>query len=496
MPNPLESDWKSILENEESLDPPDWSVAEKFGQRLVSDMVNYLKGIRDQPVWNKPSVELKEVAKSPWLDEPTELSEVYQSFEDVILPFPKGNIHPRFWSWVQGTGSITAAYADFMASIMNSNLAIGDHAGMYIEQQVIDWLNDLMGFPVDSASGILLSGGSMANITGLMIARNHVSPDIRKKGIQSIDKPLVFYASVETHSCQQKAAEALGLGLDSLRKIPVNDAYEMDTDLLVRQIELDIQNGFHPFCIVANVGTVNTGAIDPLDELVAICNKYHLWLHVDGAFGALVKLLPEYHHMIKAMSQADSIAFDLHKWMYLPYEVGCLLVRDKKIHRDAFVMQPNYLISHERGLSAGPDPIGNYGMELSRGFKALKVWFCFQEYGRKKYERLIRQNIAHCLYLADKINAHPQLELMAPVPMNIVCFRYTDKRWNQETLNKVNKEILMQLHERGIATPSYTILHGNYVIRVANVNHRSKKSDFDALVDGVIQIGDTLTRFT
>lgn len=484
-------DWKAVLENEVSLDPEDWEGAKARGRQMLDDLVEYLKHIGDEPVWRQPPREMKDFLHHTLQDSGQDPDLLYAQFKKYILPYPKGNIHPRFWSWVQGTGSLTAVYADMLASAMNSNLAIGDHAAMYVEQQVLDWCKSMLAYPKE-ASGIILSGGSMANITGLTIARNASDERIRSEGVGISGKPLVFYASEETHSCQQKAAEVLGIGSKGLRKIPVDDQYRMRIDLLEKQIEADLKKDCLPFCIVANVGTVNTGAIDPLEEIRQICHHHKIWFHVDGAFGALAKLLPEYQDSLKAMEQADSLAFDLHKWMYLPYEIGCLLVKDRQKHRDAFALQPHYLSSHERGLPAGPDPVGNYGLELSRGFKALKAWFCFQEYGLDKYRQIIRQNIAQCLYLADLVRNSDFLELLAPVPLNIVCFRFKVPGMDEEALNRLNKEILMRLHEEAVATPSYTILKGRYAIRVANVNHRSKKHDFDALVEGVVRIGREL----
>jgi glutamate/tyrosine decarboxylase-like PLP-dependent enzyme len=484
-------DWKKILEEEISLDPINWESAENIGKKMIQDMVSYLSHIREDVPWVKPTNETKEFLKAEWLDEGRALNDIYNDFQHAILPYRKGNIHPRHWSWVEGTGSLTASFADFLGSVMNSNLGIGDHAAMYVEQQVIDWCIKMLGMPA-SSSGILLSGGSMANITGLMVARNAIDPSIRLHGVQAWPKRLLIYSSVEGHSCHQKATEAMGLGASSLRLVPVNTQYEIDVHALQQMIEEDLAAGHQPFCVIGNVGTVNTGAIDDLESIERLCKQYNLWFHIDGAFGALTYLLPEFQALLEPMTRADSVAFDLHKWMYLPYEVGCVLIKDKNKHRDAFALQPSYLLSHERGLSAGPEPIGNFGMELSRGFKALKVWFCFQEYGRKKYEDLIRQNLAHCLYLADKIREEPQLELMAPVPMNIVCFRFNPSSSGSLDLNALNKEILMQLHEKGIATPSYTVLNGKYVIRVAHVNHRSTKRDFDILLDGVLTLGRTL----
>lgn len=486
-------DWESILEEEISLDPENWQQATDIGHQMIENMVYYLQHIAEEPVWRKPPDEMKVFLKKALDDQGRELSALYSEFKQFIAPYPKGNIHPRFWSWVQGTGSLTAVYADMLASMMNSNVAIGDHAAMYVEGQVINWCKSMLGYSEDS-SGILLSGGSMANITGLLIARNSFDPNIRQKGIQVVGKPLVFYASAETHSCQVRAAEIMGLGSDALRKIPVDEHYRMRIDLLKLKIEEDLEAGFIPFAIVANAGTVNTGAIDPMAEIELVCKEYELWFHVDGAFGALAKLIPEYEVELKSIESADSLAFDLHKWMYLPYEIGCLLVKDPVKHRAAFALQPNYLLSHERGLPAGPDPISNYGMELSRGFKALKAWFCFQQYGLDKYRNLIRQNIAQCQYLENLIAHSNELELLAPVSLNIVCFRFTYPHADLEALNKMNKEILMRLHEEAIATPSYTFIDNKYAIRVAHVNHRTKKSDFDALIEGVIRIGNQLKK--
>jgi len=486
-------DWKSVLQEEISLDPDNWEDAKALGHQMIEDMVNYLQHISEEPVWRKPPLEMKEFLTKQLQLEGQELESIYTQFKNYILPYPKGNIHPRFWSWVQGTGSLTAVFADMLASTMNSNVAIGDHAAMYVEGQVIEWCKSMMGFP-EQASGILLSGGSMANITGLLIARNSFDHRIRKQGIKSIGKQLLFYASEETHSCQQRAAEIMGLGSDSLRKVPVNDQYKIRTDLLRQMIESDLKAGHAPFAVVANAGTVNTGAIDPLDEIEQICKEYNLWFHVDGAFGALAKIIPEYEVQLKAIERADSLAFDLHKWMYLPYEIGCLLVKDKAKHLATFAQQPDYLLSHERGLPAGPDPFGNFGMELSRSFKALKAWFCFQEHGLEKYKNLIRQNIAQCRYLEAAILRSDSLELMAPVELNIVCFRYIFPEADSNLLNAFNKEILMRLHEEAIATPSYTFIKNQYGIRVAHVNHRTKKTDFDALVAGVLRIGNLLRK--
>jgi glutamate/tyrosine decarboxylase-like PLP-dependent enzyme len=386
------------------------------------------------------------------------------------------------------------AMAEMLAAFMNPNVGIGEHAAMYVDYQVVEWCKQMMNYP-STASGILLSGGSMANITALAVARNHQSgKDIRKDGLTKPGLYLTLYCSSETHSCIQKAAEVLGLGTDSVRKIPVDHNYRIDTIALVKTIEEDIVNGFTPFCIIGNAGTVNTAAIDPLQELLEIRDRFKLWLHIDGAFGALAKLVPEYEASLKAIEQADSVAFDLHKWMYMPYEVGCTLIRNSDAHRNTFAITPNYLLKHERGLAAGPEPMNNFGLELSRGFKALKVWMSIKEHGLEKYTDMIRQNIAQAYYLGELIGREDKLELLAPVSMNIVCYRYWKEGITREALNNLNKEIVMQLQEEGIASPSSTLLNDNYAIRVAITNQRSRKSDFELLVKETMRLGKKLEK--
>jgi len=476
---------------EESLDPQDWTELKKLGNMMVNDMVDFLQTIREQPVWTKPPQSVKNKLKTPLPHSTMKLDEVYDEFKQNILPYYLGNIHPRYWSWVMGTGTPQAMLAEMLAAGMNCNVGIGDQAPMYVDQQVIDWCKQMMGFPGES-SGALVSSASVANLNALIVARNSVSSSIRKSGINEQNKMLI-YASTETHSCIQKAAEIIGIGSDGVRKVKVNDKYEMDTVHLHELIEEDKKDGNIPFCVVANVGTVNTGAIDPLDKIFWICCKENLWMHVDGAFGALLKLLPEYQDQLDCLEFADSVAFDLHKWMSIPYEAGVVLVKDADAHRKTFALQPDYISNNERGIAAGPELTSNFGFELSRNFKALKVWMSLKEHGIEKFARLIRQNLTQAKYLTDLVEQSEELELTAPTATNIVCFRFNPGK-NDLDLDELNKEILMRLQESGIAAPSYTKLHGNYCIRVANVNHRTITNDFDVLVNEVIKIGNQVIK--
>ena len=479
------------LVQEESLDPADWHALKVLGHKMVDDMFEYLQQVGQRPVWKPIPVETKLHFKDPLPYDPQSPEAVYNEFVEHILPYSKGNIHPRFWSWVEGGGTPLGMLADMLASGMNSNNAIGDHSAMYVEKQVIEWSKQMFGFP-GAATGMLVSGASIANITALIAARNHYNENIRSRGLNAVNGQLVVYTSTETHNCVKKAVEVVGIGSDYLRLVPVDEQYRIRIDLLQEMIDTDKQAGLLPFCIIGNAGTVNTGATDDLDKLLSICKQEACWFHIDGAFGAIPKLLPEFDTQLAAVAEADSLAFDFHKWLYVNYEVACVLIRDGEVHRNAFSISANYLLSHEKGLAAGPEPFSNFGMELSRGFKALKVWMSLKEHGIEKYKRLIRQNIDQAKFLSNLVIDTDDVELLADVSLNIVCYRYNPGNLSIEYLNELNKNILMELQERGIAAPSGTLLQGRYAIRVAITNHRSRREDFEVLIQETCRIGQEL----
>lgn len=480
---------KNTTKENLTLDPQNWDAMRQLGHQMIDDLFDYWENIREEKIWKPIPDEVKDFLDQPIPEKGQSPETVYQEFKQNIFPYNKGNVHPRFFAWIQGTGTPLGVLADLLASGMNPNVAIGEHSAMYVDRQVVNWCKELMNYPAD-ASGILVSGGSMANVTALTVARNSFRDEkIRAKGLKAASAQLVLYCSVETHSCIQKAAEIIGLGSESVRKIGVNDRYELDTSELEGQIQLDLEAGLLPFCVVGTSGTVNTGAIDPLDKLLAISKKYGLWFHVDGAYGALAKLDPKYATRLKAMEEADSLAFDLHKWLYVPYEVGCTLIRDAKKHRESFAITPTYLIQENRGLSGGLDSINNYGFELSRGFKALKIWMSLKEHGREKYAQMIAQNNRQAEYLGELVSHHTELELTAPISMSITCFRMIKPGFSEHQLRDLNREILLRLQEEGIASPSSTILNGKYTLRIANVNQRTRMEDMDLLVREVLRIG-------
>ncbi len=357
---------------------------------------------------------------------------------------------------------------------------------------MIDWCKEMFGYPAE-ASGLLLSGGSMANLVGLAVARHARSGfDVREEGVAAAPRPMTIYGSVEMHSSLQRSVEVLGLGNRSLRRIPVDANFKIDLQALRQAIEADIEQGMQPICLVGNAGAVNTGAIDPLDELADIAAQYGMWFHVDGAFGSLATLSPELRPRLKGMERSDSLAFDLHKWFYLPFEAGCVIVRDREAHLRTFTLTPAYLAHGQRGLAGGATWLSDYGIQLTRGFKALKVWMAFKTHGVDKFGRLIKQNVEQANYLTGLVKASPCLELLAPVELNVVCFRFTMPGLDGKKLDDINKEILLRLHESGVAVPSGTLVKGQYAIRCAITNHRSRREDFSALVSETVRIGEGL----
>ncbi|RUU52284.1 pyridoxal-dependent decarboxylase, partial [Mesorhizobium sp. M2C.T.Ca.TU.002.02.1.1] len=289
------------------------------------------------------------------------------------------------------------------------------------------------------------------------------------------------------HSCHRKAMEVLGLGNRALRRIPTDAGLRIDIDALKAAIAEDREAGFSPACVIGTAGTVNTGAIDDPQALAKVADEEDLWFHVDGCIGALIAIAPENRSLVAGIEQADSIALDPHKWLHAPFEAGCALVRDAEAHRGTFATTLECLQSAPRGLPSG-QWLHDYGLQTSRGFRALKVWMALKEHGVEKFGRLIDQNIAQARYLAGRIEAEPELELTAPTSINIVCFRHRGRGLSGEPLKAFNTEIMMRLQEEGIAAISDTTVHGQHCLRAAITNHRTRRDDLDLLVREMLRL--------
>ncbi|MDG4887037.1 aspartate aminotransferase family protein [Mesorhizobium sp. WSM4887] len=473
---------------DETLDPPDWAEMQALSHRIVEDAVAYLKDVRDRPVWRQMPVEVRAFFSAPLPRSPAPIADVYGDVARNVMAYPMGNIHPRFWSWYMGSSNFTGALGDFLAAIQGSNLGGGNHAAGLMDSQVVDWCKEMVGFPA-SASGTLVSGGSMANLIGLTVARNaKAGVDVRERGVGAIPKPLRFYASDQVHSCHRKAMEALGLGNRALRRVSTDADLRIDVDALKTAIAEDRAAGFKPACIIGTAGTVNTGAIDDLRALAVLAAEEDLWFHVDGCIGALIAIAPENRSLVAGIERAHSVALDPHKWLHAPFEAGCALVRDAVAHRNAFAVTPEYLESTPRGLASG-QWLHDYGLQTSRGFRALKIWMSLKEHGIEKFGRLIDQNIAQAGYLTELIRVEAALELTAPTTINIVCFRHRLDGASEEQLKSFNTEIMLRLQEEGIAAVSDTTVHGQHCLRVAITNHRTRRDDLDLLLRETLRIG-------
>jgi aromatic-L-amino-acid decarboxylase len=472
----------------EGLDPVDWSATRELGHRIVDDLVERWRTIRERPVWQTPQESVRAALRQAPPEAPEGAERAYQDFLNLVMKYPTGNLHPRFWGWVMGTGTPLGAFADLLASGLNCNVFGANQVACLVEQQALDWMKVIIGFPAD-ASGLFTTGGSMANVIGLAVAaRSKAECDLREDGVAAAPRPMRIYASTETHNCCIKAIELLGLGRRSVRLIPIGDDYRIDLSALEDAVSEDRENGLHPFCVIGNAVTVNTGAVDDLEQLTDLCRDHGLWLHVDAAIGGVARLSETGRRLLKGMERADSVAFDLHKWLYIPYDAGCVLVREAELHRRAFVNQSEYLSALPGGLAAVPAIFNHLGPELSRSFRALKIWMSIKEHGLRRYGANIERNFGQARYLARLVEDAPELELLAPVSANIVCYRYRGAK-PAEGLNEINKKILIELQEAGIAVPSHTTLGGRFALRVCITNHRTRFEDLHLLVEETLRIG-------
>ncbi|MGV3707325.1 MAG: pyridoxal phosphate-dependent decarboxylase family protein [Gemmatimonas sp.] len=482
----------SLNNDAPGLDPADWNDFTRTAHRAVDDMAQHLAGIRERATWQSMPAEVKQSFTSGIPFAGVGDDAAYADFTQNVLPYPGGNIHPRFWGWVMGTGIPSAMIADFLASGLNPNCGGLEQAPGLVEAQVIRWMSELL-LDDASASGVLVSSASVANLVCLTTALHaRAGFDIRADGLQGAPYKLACYGSVETHSWIKRTCSVLGLGESAFRAIPTTPDFRIDVEALRAAITRDRANGVRPFCIIGTAGTVNTGATDNLSALADLCAEEQLWFHVDGAFGAMARLSPTLKPVLDGIERADSLAFDLHKWGYLPYGIAVALVRDSQAHLSPFTTTPSYLQTLSRGPMTTGVTYGDRGLDLSRGFIALKAWFTLKSHGIDAIARNIEGNVAQAHRLGRLVSAADDLELLAPVALNLVTFRYVPQQgvaMTPQELDALNMEILLRIQERGIAVPSSSLVNGKYAIRVAITNHRTRFEDMDLLVRSVQSIG-------
>lgn len=478
----------------ETLDPTDWEDFRALAHRVLDVALDYQRDVRDRPAWRPVPVGTDALLSAPVPHEGIGAEAAFGEFLESVHPYPVGTLHPRFWGWAGGTGSPTGMVAELLAASMNGPAGLFNDASSRVERQVVEWMKEALGFPSE-ASGVTVSGGSEANLVGLAVGRDAVAGwDVGARGAGAGPGRLVLYASSEVHSSVFKAAALLGLGRDAVRVIPVDDAFRMRLDVLGAAVSRDRAAGLVPFAVVGTAGTINTGSIDDLDGLADFAERESLWFHVDGAFGAIAALSPALAPRVKGMERADSLAFDFHKWMHAPYEAGCVLVRDRDAHRATFSVHAHYLAGLTRGPGAWPASTNLISPQLSRAFRAAKVWLMVREHGLARFGRLAEQNVRQAVWLAERIDGSPHIERVAPVALNVVAFRCVRPGVSGEALDELNREVMMRIQERGIAVPSSTTIGGRFTIRVCICNHRSRREDFDALVDALESIGEEVAR--
>jgi glutamate/tyrosine decarboxylase-like PLP-dependent enzyme len=378
-----------------------------------------------------------------------------------------------------------------LAAGLNANLGGRDHMPIEVERQILRWVRALFGFPAD-ASGLFVTGTSMANFIGVTVARTAaLGTAVRRGGLGAAGAKLTAYAARTAHGCIAQAMDLAGLGSDRLRLIPTNPRHEIDLDALADAIAADRAAGLTPFLIVGTAGTVDTGAIDDLAALADLAAAERLWLHVDGAYGALGILAPDIAPRLAGIERAHSLAFDFHKWAQVPYDAGFILVRDGARHFETFAAPAAYLRRTARGLAGGSPWPCDFGPDLSRGFRALKTWFTLKVYGTERLGATISRTCALARYLGARVAAEKRLELLAPVELNIVCFRY-----RSADADRVNAWIVAELQEAGIAAPSTTTIDGRLAIRASIVNHRTTEADLDTLIEATLAFAAASDEYT
>jgi aromatic-L-amino-acid/L-tryptophan decarboxylase len=459
-----------------NLDPADWNDFRRLAHDALDGMIGDLQTVHARPVWVRSPDHVRAEFDTRLPPSGRPLADVLHDFEYLIKPFATGNRHPAFMGWVHGAGTPVGMIAEMLSAGLNANCGGRDHIGIEVEQQIVRWMCQAFSFP-DDASGVFVTGTSMANFLALLVARNHALGDeVRKTGLTG-GPQLIAYTSKAAHGCISQAMQLAGLGSDHLRLVPCDTYGRMRMDELEAMVAKDMQSGSKPFLVVGTAGSVDIGAIDPLPEIADFCARHDLWFHVDGAFGALLVLSPELCKLVDGIERAHSIAFDFHKWAHVPYDAGFLLVRDGEAHRRTFANPASYLTRSAAGLAAGHTWPCDLGPDLSRGFRALKTWFTFQVFGMDHLGQCITQTCKLAKYMESRLQSSRDFVLSAPVALNIVCFSVDSNDPDHD-----NRRIVEALHVSGRAAPSITILDGKAVIRCAIVNHRTTHATIDAFL--------------
>lgn len=478
--------------DEDDLDPhspSEWAAFARAAQLIVERVLARYARLRDEPAFCAlPEAQRRELSEAP----PAVGGGIEVAVREalsLIEPYGTGNLSPRFWGWVLGGGNLAGMLGQWLAASMNANVFAGAQGPVELERAVLDWFRVWFEFP-PSSSGLLLDGASSANQLGLCVARHWATEGRVKREGMAAAPGLRVYASQAVHNSVHKAAVLLGLGSGAVHSVATRADDSMDPSALEAAIEGDRRAGYVPFCVVASAGTVGIGAIDPLVSLHALCRRERLWLHVDGAIGALGFLAPALRPRLAGLELADSLAFDLHKWGQIPYDAGCLLVRDGALHAATFELPAAYLATLPGGLMPHDSHAFNrLTPNLSRADRALKIWLSFRAFGTLRMQRVFEQSVAQAQYLAGQVAAHPRFRLLHQPALNIVCFRYRAREDDAAAGDALHERALVALQSSGFAVLSPFVREGRLCFRVVLSNHRTRRADLDALLAELCRLG-------
>lgn len=449
------------------LDPADWDAFETDLHRIATDAVGRLRDARARP-WVAPPADMADRVRITGAGSDTR--HLFARVFGDIVPYATGNTHPRFYGWVHGTGSATGVAAEMVAATMNANMGGRDQGGAYVERAVIDWLHGLAGWP--GGSGLMTTGTSQATILALSCARMRAFPQVRQAGIAGVPQIRVYIAT-GGHSCVKKALEVMGHGAVATRQVPAPGG-RMDAEALRAAVAEDRAAGLHPLAVVGTVGSVNLGTYDDLNAVADVARDEGLWLHCDAAFGFWSRLADApWRDLSAGIERADSVAMDFHKWMAVPYAAGAVLIRDEALHLATFRERPEYLAAGGAGLAGGEWWATDYGLDLSRGFSALKVWATVEGIGVAALGAQITDNCRQAAYMGDLARASDVLELAAPVVSNLCVIR---------AVRGDAAALAARLQMDGDAVFSTTMVEGVSCLRAAIVNHRTTRADIEASV--------------
>ena len=496
-------------ENDKAFANLDLTVQEfrRLGHGVIDMIADYYSTIRQVPVFpphtsTEVDSEFHEELPKTGQDPATILDE----WRTKVLPYATHPGSPRFFGFVNGSGTMIGTLAEALAASVNMNTGAWktSPAATEIERRTIAWIAELIGYPVN-CGGFFTSGGTMANFSAILTALRNVAPyDTTNEGLQRQDRQgrfTIYMSDHEGHISLVRVADLLNLGRSAVRRVPSHDDFTMNVQALERILDKDVARGDIPFCVIGQVGSINVGAIDPLEDIARICRDRGLWFHADGAGGAVGALLPEKAHLYAGLDQADSVTLDPHKWLYIPYECGCLLVRDPEKLRRTFSITAPYLRGTLPTKNTGLDYL-EYGPQMSRGFRALKVWMTLKQYGVEGYRTLLGQNIRCAEHLDRLVRASTIFEALHQPTLFIYSFRYAPEAWRAVAmestvkaqqidgyLDRLNQMIADQIQLSGVAFVMTTRIRNRTALRLSISSHRTTIEDIDLVFAKLLEIG-------